>query len=68
MILFTHCLLADAIHMASRNPARLYGMNDRGEIKPGKRADLILFTIEKNNIVIKKTIIMGKVVYMDEKN
>lgn len=60
---FTHCSLADAIHMASRNLARLYGLADRGEIKPGKRADLILFTVDKAVLSIKKTIIAGKVVY-----
>ena len=66
MIQFTNCSLADAIHMASRNPAKLYDINDRGEIKPGKRADFILFTIENHNIIIKKTIIAGKVVYKSE--
>lgn len=60
---FTQCSLADAIHMATRNPAKLYGFNDRGEIKPGKRADLILFTVDKSVLSINKTIIAGKVVY-----
>jgi N-acetylglucosamine-6-phosphate deacetylase len=60
---FTQCSLADAINMASRNPARLYGFNDRGEIKPGKRADLILFTVDKGVLSIKKTIIAGNVLY-----
>ena len=60
---FTNCSLADAIHMASRNPARLYGFEDRGEIVPGKRADLILFTIDDGGLNIKKTILEGKVVH-----
>ena len=60
---FTGCSLADAVHMATRNPAKLYGFTDRGEIEPGKRADLILFTVDDNVISIKKTIIAGKVVY-----
>jgi N-acetylglucosamine-6-phosphate deacetylase len=60
---FTQCSLKDAIQMGSTNPARLIGMNDLGEIKPGKRADLILFSIENGNIVIQKTIVVGKVVY-----
>jgi N-acetylglucosamine-6-phosphate deacetylase len=60
---FTHCSLADAIHMASRNPARLYDLEDRGEIKPGKRADLILFTLETGQLIIRKTILAGKTVY-----
>jgi len=60
---FTGCSLADAIQMASTNPARLYGLKDRGEIKPGMRADLILFTIEDFTINIHKTLVKGIVVY-----
>jgi N-acetylglucosamine-6-phosphate deacetylase len=60
---FTQCSLKDAIQMASTNPARLIGMYDLGEIKTGKRADLILFSIEDGNLVIQKTIVAGKVVY-----
>ena len=63
---FTGCRLADAIHMASRNPARLLGLNDRGEIKPGNRADLILFKLDNNVLSIQKTIVGGKVVYRAE--
>lgn len=63
MIKFTQCSLVDAIHMASRNPAILNGLHDRGEIKPGKRADLILFTVSEDGISIKKTVVAGKVVY-----
>jgi N-acetylglucosamine-6-phosphate deacetylase len=60
---FTHCSLGNAIQMASSNPARSLGLHDIGEIKQGKRADLILFTIEDRRIVIQKTIIAGKEVY-----
>ncbi len=60
---FTQCSLAEAIHMASRNPARLYDLRDRGEIIVGKKADLILFTLENYILSIKKTIIAGEVVY-----
>lgn len=60
---FTQCSLADAIHMASRNQARLYGLSDRGEIRPGKRADLILFRLENSEVKIIKTIVAGKVVF-----
>jgi len=63
MMQFTQCSLKDAIQMASTNPAQLFGLDDIGEIKQGKRADLILFTIEEGNIVIQKTIVAGKVVY-----
>ncbi len=63
MMKFTQCSLKDAVQMASTNPARLIGMNNLGEIKPGKRADLMLFSIEDGNLVIQKTIVAGKVVY-----
>jgi alpha-D-ribose 1-methylphosphonate 5-triphosphate diphosphatase PhnM len=38
-------------------------LNDIGEIKKGKRADFILFTIENGKIIIQKTIIEGREVY-----
>lgn len=63
MMKFTNCSLSNAIQMASTNPAQLIGLSDLGEISEGKRADLILFTIEDGNIVIQKTIVAGKVVY-----
>lgn len=63
MMKFTGCSLGDAVRMASTNPARSIGLYDIGEIKQGKRADLILFTIENERIVVQKTIIDGKVVY-----
>ncbi len=59
----TGCDLASAIRMASTNPARLYGMDDRGIIKQGKRADLILFTLDNFKVNIQKTMVAGKVVY-----
>ena len=63
MMKFTQCSLSDAIQMASTNPAHLIGLTNLGEISEGKRADLILFTIEDSNMVIQKTIVAGKVVY-----
>jgi N-acetylglucosamine-6-phosphate deacetylase len=59
----TGCSLAEAIRMASTNPARLYKLDDRGELKTGMRADLILFTLEDYTMDIKKTIVAGKTVY-----
>lgn len=60
---FTGCDLASAIKMSSTNVAHLYGLKDRGEIKPGLRADLILFTLDDFKVNIKKTIVEGTVVY-----
>ena len=59
----TGCTLDDAICMASTNPAKLYGLTDRGSIEPGKRADLILFSIGDRELKIEKTYVAGKLVY-----
>ena len=60
---FTQCSLAEAIHAAGRNQARLFGLKDRGELVQGMRADLIFFTIDDYIVHIKKTVLAGKVVY-----
>ncbi|MEI7525174.1 MAG: amidohydrolase family protein [Mariniphaga sp.] len=59
----TGCSLGEAIRMSSTNPAKLYGLSDRGVIETGKRADLILFEIGDSELVIKKTYVKGKLVY-----
>ena len=59
----TGCSLADAIGMASVNPAKLYGIKDRGTLEVGKRADLVLLTLEDYVINIQKTYVKGKLVY-----
>ena len=59
----TGCSLADAIQMASTNPAKLYNLDDRGILEVGKRADLILFTLEDFVIDIQKTFVNGELVY-----
>ena len=63
----TGCNLGEAIQMASSNPAKLYGLSDRGEIKPGMKADLIIFSMEDYKMNIKKTIVGGEVVYESAK-
>ncbi len=59
----TGCSLADAIQMASTNPAKLYGLNDRGTLDEGKRADIILFKINDSKIDLLKTYVEGEMVY-----
>ena len=59
---FTNCSLAEAIQMATINPARLYGMNDRGEIEVGERADLVLFSFGEDDLVVHQTVVAGRVV------
>jgi len=61
----TGCSMAEAFRMASTNPARLYHLDDRGTLEPGRRADIILFQIIDNELVIRKTLVSGKLVYED---
>ncbi len=63
MMQFTQCSLTNAIRMASTNPAKLIGLNHRGELKPGNRADIILFTVGEKDLNIEKTYIAGELVY-----
>lgn len=60
---FTGCSLKNAIQMASTNPAEMFSLDELGTIEQDKRADLILFTIENNELVIKQTFIAGKEVF-----
>ncbi|MBN1108568.1 MAG: N-acetylglucosamine-6-phosphate deacetylase [Bacteroidales bacterium] len=67
IIRVTGCSLEDAVGMATRNPARLYNLDDRGEIATGKRADLVLFRMKDGEIIVEKTIVNGRVVFDREK-
>jgi N-acetylglucosamine-6-phosphate deacetylase len=65
----TGCSLAQAIQMASTNQAKVYDLSDRGQLLPGKRADLIVFSIEDFVLTIHKTYVAGDLVYAaDEDN
>jgi len=63
VIKFTGCTLKDAIDMATRNPARLLNLHDRGEIAVSKRADLILFEFDNGSFEVAKTVVGGEVVF-----
>lgn len=58
MMKHTGTSLVDVFNFASYNPAKCYGMTDRGEIAVGKRADLV-FVDHKMNV--KKVILKGEV-------
>lgn len=47
--------LAGAIRLASENVARFYQLPDRGMLKVGMKADLMLFELEENKINLKRT-------------
>jgi N-acetylglucosamine-6-phosphate deacetylase len=63
MIRYTGCSVAEAIRMAAGNPAVIYGLNDRGRIEEGKRADLITFGFSDGKITINQTLVDGIVVF-----
>ena len=63
MMKVTNCTLQEVVRMASTNPARLYGLNDRGSLESGKRADLIVFSLENEKMKIRKTYVKGQLVF-----
>lgn len=56
--------LADAWALVSRSPAMTMGMDDRGIIAQGKRADLVL--VEEGSRRLVGTIAAGRLVYVTE--
>lgn len=61
MIKMADVPLLDAVKMMSSTPARIMNVHDRkGSLTVGKEADIVIFD---EDIKIRKTIIMGKVVY-----
>ena len=66
MMDYTQCTLKDGIQMASTNPAELFTLEDIGSIQQGKRADLIVFTMENNQMNIEKTYVSGQLVYAQD--
>lgn len=57
---FTGCQVAEAFDMASSNVAEVSGINDRGSLESGKRADLVLFEIRGYEIIIKQVLVKGR--------
>jgi N-acetylglucosamine-6-phosphate deacetylase len=66
MMKFTGCSLEEAINMVSGNVARVYGLNDRGSLSIGKRADLILFEMDEYQLKIRKTYLNGEPVFQEQ--
>lgn len=60
---YTQCSLADAIRMASTNPAAMMSLTGLGTIAYNQRADLVLFTMESGEMVVQKTYVAGQLVY-----
>jgi len=59
MMKHTGASLVDVFNFASYNPAKCYGMTDRGEIAVGKRADLIVVDHKMN---VQKVLLKGEIV------
>lgn len=58
MMVHTGASIVDVFNFASRNPAKALGFTDRGEIRRGLRADVI---IVDDKIQVKKVILEGKI-------
>ena len=59
--------LADAWNLVSRNPARAAGLDDRGEIAVGKRADFLLVVPpDGGRAIVKATFCGGKPVMISD--
>jgi len=56
----THLTPEEAAACFTLNPARSIGLTDRGEIKPGKRADLVIMDSDHQ---VQMTIVGGRIVY-----
>jgi len=55
----TGASIVDAFHVASYNPAKVVGLTDRGEIRKGLRADLVICDHQMN---IKSVILKGELI------
>jgi N-acetylglucosamine-6-phosphate deacetylase len=60
MVNHAGCTLGEAINMASKNVARVFGWNDRGELLPGKRADILLLKKQGTDLEISQCFISGQ--------
>ena len=63
MITLADVPIEDAVYMATRTPARIVGIKNKGAIKQGFDADIIIFD---ENINIERNIVGGKTVYINE--
>ena len=55
--------LHEVITMACRTPAKIMGFTDRGELKAGLRADVILFD---EDIHVSRVIVGGRTIYQED--
>mgnify|MGYP000458702493 CR=1 FL=1 len=62
---FSDVTLPEALRMATANPAKLFGLQDRGKLEIGQCADLVLFDWDdaRNKIEIVATVVGGNLVF-----
>ena len=60
MVNLAHAPLTDAVKMAAKTPARIMKLNDRGMLREGLRADIVIFD---ESINVSRTIVNGRTVY-----
>lgn len=60
MVRLAHASLIDAIKMATQTPAKIMKLNDRGTLREGLRADIVIFD---EDISVSRTIVNGRTVY-----
>lgn len=63
MMKYTGCKMGEAVNMASVNVAVIYDLSDRGSLATGKRADLIVFKKNENDIILKQVWVKGREVF-----
>ncbi len=61
LIAFTHLENTEASACLTYNPAKSIGLDDRGEIRPGKIADLTFFDAKTNTV--RMTVCQGRIVF-----
>lgn len=61
LIAFTHLENTEASACLTYNPAKSIGLNDRGELRPGKTADITFFDSKTNTV--RMTVCRGQIVY-----
>lgn len=62
MVRLARAPLADAVKMATSTPARIMKLADRGALRAGLRADVVLFD---EDIHVSRTIVNGQTVYKE---
>ena len=60
LLRYSHLSQEEVAAACTLNPARSIGLSDRGRIRPGKRADLVILDSDHR---VRMTIVKGKIVY-----